>query len=84
MTIVTKWLELHCDDGRSVKSALDELAEAAEIKITHSRLREWERGERGIPPAAYNYMLSVVLKRGVNEEQYQGLYSALSMPVKQE
>ena len=84
MTIVTKWLELHCDSGRSVKSALDELAASTGIQITHSRLREWERGERGIPPVAYNHMLSAVLKRSVNEEQYQGLYSALSMPVKQE
>ena len=84
MTIVTKWLELHCGSGRSVKSALDELAAATEIQITHSRLREWERGERGIPPLAYNHMLSVALIGSVNEEQYQGLYSALSMPVKSE
>ncbi len=80
MNIVTKWLELYSEKGQQLKLALDDLAKATDIQIKHSRLREWERGERGVPPAAYNHMLRIVLADSLNS----ALYEQLKMPEKEQ
>ena len=70
--LVSTWINLKTSDGSPIKSALDELNSALGMKLTHSRLKEYQtsnalsqslaRPLRRPSITIINYMLADVLK----------------------
>lgn len=69
MNIVTYWIEaLTRTPGYTVADAIRDLRETTGRYLDHSRLRQMERGERGVPPDLYRLMLEETIHAALSEE----------------
>ncbi|MEE9303230.1 hypothetical protein [Candidatus Vondammii sp. HM_W22] len=58
--LITAYIEV-VNQASTLAVALREMNNALGTRHTHSRIREWERGDRLPTAMAINYMLSIVL-----------------------
>jgi len=92
--LVSVWVSLKTSDGTPIKSALDELNSALGIKLTHSRLKEYQtsnalsnnlvRPLRRPSIKIINYMLADVLEHfltedGLEDERISEIISKVSI-----
>jgi len=92
--LVSVWINLKTSDGSPIKSALDELNLALGMKLTHSRLKEYQTSNKGSKDLArplrrpsihiINYMLADVLKTllkddGISEHRINEIISKVSI-----
>lgn len=92
--LVSVWVSLKTSDGSSIKSALDELNSALGIKLSHSRLKQYQtsnalsiglaRPHRRPSISIINYMLADVLKSllaedGLSQDRINVIISKVSV-----
>ena len=66
--LIETWLKIQMIDGETITDIARELEQETGKKITTSRLREWQRGERGIPPEIYNVVIENAVYQAMKEE----------------
>lgn len=54
--------------GETITEIARELEQETGKKITTSRIREWQRGKRGIPPEIYNVVIKNAVYQAIKEE----------------
>lgn len=87
--IIDTWLKIQMTEGETITDIARELEQESGKKITTSRLREWQRGERGIPPEIYNVVIENAVYQAMkevgitmSEEQIVRVRNMLRMPTK--
>jgi len=75
--------------GNTLAAAIHGMNQTLSTSYTHSRIREWERGDRDPTPRAMEYMLSVVLpvclaREGINKERITSILRECSLPQDEE
>ena len=69
MNIITYWIEtLTRTPGYTIADALRDLNETTGRRLTHSRLREMERGEVALMPDLYRLMLEETIHHALSRE----------------
>jgi len=71
--------------NNSLTSALKTMNLALEMKLTHSRITEWERERKAPSPMVINYMLSTVimallLDEGTSEAEAYAIAAQIRVP----
>ncbi|BCK65791.1 hypothetical protein KAM448_35250 [Aeromonas caviae] len=92
--LVSVWVNLKTSDGSSIQNALDELNSALGIKLTHSRLKQYQtsnalsqglaRPYRRPSINIINYMLadvlsSLLMDEGLSDESVKKIISKVSI-----
>lgn len=87
--IIETWLKIQMIKGETITDIARELEQETGKKITTSRLREWQRGERGIPPEIYNIVIENAVYQAIKDEgitltggQVRRITEKLRMPTK--
>lgn len=84
--LINTYIELFSSgDDALLAGALKKMNEALGTSTSHSRIREWGRGERKPSQAAIDYMLSQVLpyllaKEGLSVERIDALVKKCLLP----
>ena len=87
--LVTTWTRLVYDEGYTLVEAIHKLDKATGLSVTHSRIREWEKGLRKPPAEVINYMMAAILPGLLREFQdgtltQREIKEALQIPSKPE
>ena len=82
--LVSSWRAIATRED-SLTEALEVMNAALDMKLTHSRITEWEREEKSPSSRVINYMLATVvpvilIEQGVNENKIQELTKKVRIP----
>lgn len=84
--LVTSFIETETAiKGNTLAAAIHSMNQTLSTSYTHSRIREWERGDRDPTPRAMEYMLSVVLpacleREGIGKVRTTSILMQCSLP----
>lgn len=73
MNVVTQWIVHHTELGATRRAMLDSINARLDTNYTRSRLSEWERGARALPPAVHLTMIEDILPDLVEDIANVGL-----------
>jgi transcriptional regulator with XRE-family HTH domain len=86
--LISTWKEVVTRSG-TLTEALKLINDYLGLKITHSRLSDWEKGKRAPSPTVINYLLAESLRDKLTEleieyDQIEEIILQLSIPVRKD
>lgn len=86
--LISTWKEVATRSG-TLTEALKMINDHLGLKITHSRLSDWEKGKRAPSPTVINYLLAEALRDKLTEleieqDQIEEIILQLSIPVRKD